>query len=994
MKSKKISRIVLTAIVLFLVYLAVGYLQNISDTSAGKIVQIISLLSSGILFLYKFLASQIPDFQKFGDALSNTLTRLLFKKAGIRSAINESPTVITDINAEQLRKIKAKLLDGVNKVCTQIQSNIQKSSIIISNQYEITQEELFFDSFKAFKLQTPGHKAQVYSYDSFECNVITGNPGNGKTYCLVNKILNKIEKVNAARQNNDYSSKIPIYISLSSWDYHSSLKDWLFESISNLYSNILTQHDIGILLSRQELFIFADGLDEVPLENQKDCFAAIIEFSRSNDIIFCCREEELRLLVVDEETDKVDNITIHELLPLSKDKVNETIKACKSNYKEIIHFLSTRQQLYEFVKFPLRLNLFLRVYDYSPNNLKQQIGSNISDDQIERLLWEQYDEQIFENKYATIGKGLLYPQEAFRTYITWLAKKMNSNSFFIEEMQPVWLDKPISSFLYYLMSRLLSCAVLSVGIGFFLAEPFDFIGNCLCASLFIVLFTMAFNKINKKVFTNAGLMVVIFSILLILITSIYQGFAVPRITSDMLGIFSKTEAFAGFLVGLFLGVIFGFRKSKQTPAADISPMQRPNEKYFFSLKSALKTGSIGGIGIGSFLGIAAYFIHSTFHNNYFDRWLEANVETFMGFLPLSLGFKIIAFGMIAGFFMGFLIFSLLGGRQKKLINQESNAIKTVVSQKEDFTLNLGIKKSLKFSLIYGFCVSTIVAIVYGSFIYFLTKDIDSLYRAAFVGIGAGIIALLWFGGFEFIQHWTLRLYLFLYGIAPFQYSKWLHIAQELAIIRRVGSSIQFYHPNLKSYYVSLQLESSDTKILDLKKSRALVFINCIMICFLLLIIAYPFVNRFLLHSYWRQQNDFQLISESPFIKKVNGTTIHIGKAGMLTINARGRVKLGTFTGSANATGTEIALLGFPISDVYDVVPAFKQGALLFWTSSIQHWRPIKTTGTLLTQSNVDSCVQTGAGEIVKFQFNDLEWHNNSGQLKVFLSLADTCSTKN
>ncbi|MBK5291146.1 MAG: NACHT domain-containing protein [Acidobacteriia bacterium] len=90
-----------------------------------------------------------------------------------------------------------------------------------------------------------------------------------------------------------------------------------------------------------------------------------------------------------------------------------------------------------------------------------------------------------------------------------------------------------------------------------------------------------------------------------------------------------------------------------------------------------------------------------------------------------------------------------------------------------------------------------------------------LVRGLGVGLGVGLVAGLFFGlvgmlgvgldkgGWFFLNHWSIRLLLWRYRHAPFQYVRFLDYAVERIFCRKVGGGYIFVHRMLMEYFASL-----------------------------------------------------------------------------------------------------------------------------------------------------------------------------------------------
>jgi hypothetical protein len=72
----------------------------------------------------------------------------------------------------------------------------------------------------------------------------------------------------------------------------------------------------------------------------------------------------------------------------------------------------------------------------------------------------------------------------------------------------------------------------------------------------------------------------------------------------------------------------------------------------------------------------------------------------------------------------------------------------------------------------------------------------------------GIAAALWYGGFDAIQHLTLRFMLRRRGCIPKRYDEFLDYAARLIFLQKVGPAYLFVHRQLLDYFAATGETSS------------------------------------------------------------------------------------------------------------------------------------------------------------------------------------------
>lgn len=86
----------------------------------------------------------------------------------------------------------------------------------------------------------------------------------------------------------------------------------------------------------------------------------------------------------------------------------------------------------------------------------------------------------------------------------------------------------------------------------------------------------------------------------------------------------------------------------------------------------------------------------------------------------------------------------------------------------------------------------------------LPTPMEFLFPGLLVGLAAGVLAGLWYGGMDVIYHYVLRLFLFRKDFIPWRYSHFLdYAADELGFLQKVGGGYMFIHRYLLEYFAGL-----------------------------------------------------------------------------------------------------------------------------------------------------------------------------------------------
>lgn len=953
----------------------------------------------GLASVPKWVKKQVPFIGWFTDLLEKYLG-------------NEKPTTVSgNVNPVFVEDAKVKLIEAVEKYINTQLSHAAKNVPTLSGGQKIAVGRTYYSDLGTLpKIEGMRQMESISEWQKHKM-LITGGEGAGKSTEMIMMVAEQIRLMKEAREGGNPKVLIPVLLSLNTWTvFHTKFKDWIIERLKDDYSLSLSQSEM--LVNNCDVMIFADGLDEIRNNvAQQTCFENLLKYSESSRIVFSCRKQDIIELLEKVNVPVACSIWVLELTQLSKDIIQSSIFNTQVNAKEIIGFMQSKEELYAWLNTPFLLNLFLKVYEFLKPHEKEEIRQ-MNNAEFMEFLMGRFDNDVMEHIYPKYEGVDLdeWPADKVRTYMVKLAERMDRNNIFnAEDLQPSWFETGRQRLIYYLVSRIASGLLLSIGAGLVVAEPGDFIGNGLCVSLVVVVLTCLYDhfRFDKKL--RYWGTILYFSIPTVVMAFLYQGLSVPRRSIDMyLGVFSRTESLAGILLGLFFGGVYGFRKSRQSALAawsDVRPLKCFREpgkvnKFDFNWRQSVLAGLRGGLALGAFMGGAAVLIDVLLPGSTFHGWLEKNAgryyhfdRSWLGVSPVRLQF--FTLGGVIGFFAG-LCFGLIMGGTGKNKKQEEQIIRI---DEDDFgkrkvkrrKLDRGIRVAFLFGFKYGVFVLVYSWIVLGISLLLMTKDIESLKRVFYMGIGTGLVSFLWFGGFDVIHHYILRYFLYAYGITPIRFDNWIRIVEKTTLMRRVGSAVQFIHIGLLNYYAGVRDKPEGLPLIDLRRKGLLKPLYWAGIPLLLLGMAYPFILK---HSgqYWKHPHHITLVSDTPrIVKTIGDHAVCCKKEGTLKLDVTGGVKVGTFTGTVSAAGTERGILVFPITDVYDTVAAWRHGALLYERRNrgvVSAWQPVIRELSLFGTA-CKASIKVCDGDTLFFMLNDKEYENNRFAFHVRMNFSDT-----
>jgi len=840
--------------------------------------------------------------------------------------------------------------------------------------------------------------------------VILGDSGIGKSYELIKRLGKACQHI-----ESDYTDaaslakkKMPVYIPLKALTgapdtlviYHYLKSDGsTFKSMSD--------DRLWDMIDRKQVIYFFDGLDEVMEYEWYSYLKAIEKMAKETTVFFSCRKEIYDEIIDDLYTkpNKVQEIKPAKVVlkPLTEHQIfaeiegSEYLGAVKK--EKILAYIRSHEYLLKHLSFPLILNLFLKVFDDLSDKDKIVIQTPEQEDALE-LLWCKFEDYIVARKHATALDTEIIKN---RTYTVWMAKIMGRSSFDIDTIQPNWLQKVSSvnevvpskslQVLYYLMTRITAAVLIGISVGSIIARPLTFLGNSILGGLIVTMLAGMFKKmrgndrgrrLNKL--TEVAY-VLLLTLALVIICGTYQGFVVPREDKDMYRwYFSFTEATPGMLLGVVLSVVFSYRIIMEANEGNYIV---PVEKYKFNWPHAWKEGLIWGvlvaIAVGGFaLSVKHFFPDSSF----IARWLPQTLDdisvsfTHRKVATAYVNLVLFAYAFTITFIVSFLIIIILASRYKDIR----------VSSGDKNRLNYGIKTSLLTAAMHTLLIIGIVSLLYSFMI--LKFGIASIWHGIFIAFGMSILAFLWVGGLEVMNHIILRVNLYFRGIAPLNYDPWLKFNRDMALVKEVGPSLSFYHNTLADYFSKYKLAGNDRIRLKEQLSGDKWF-YCIFLAVAAFLIYWPFQERFINDHFWKVGSEFH-VDKAAHVQKLTDTTFLVLKTGRLTMNAEGTIHIGTFTGYSSPAGITAGFMGVPIKAAYNLqkIDTFRHASFLY-KKSLGSGRWSKYYYVLPEMNDKEDTIwsHVAIGDTLHFWVNDREFQNNSDHYGLIIDILDNKKLK-
>jgi|GEM_PF-1845171 len=825
---------------------------------------------------------------------------------------------------------------------------------------------------------------------------ITGEPGSGKTFELLRRAGYLCEQLDPGLTTEAFleNRKIPLYIELKSLDQALDT-DWMTDYVlrTAAIANIpLKQEQVEELINSHQVVYFFDGIDEISESYIKDTVNGIGILSAGTGITASCREDVFIRLRHDNDLTE-ENLPAKVLVKkLDEDRIRSIINSLERSdeeKREMLALILENPALLELLSRSIFLNVYILVYNRLTPEEKAQLALRNSDASMD-VLWRNYEDIIFRKKLSPESDIL-----GIRTISVWLANLMGQESFYVESIQPRWLSKiheapgkepeivphVVLQRFYFVITRVLASMIIGIAMGCIIATPFALMSCSVIGGMTVSLLSAAYNNIVRKFSLRGFLPTAVFSVVnmavLISVCGLYQGFVLPRAPDEMLNAyFAPAECWSGVILGIALSTIFTYRIiMEQKKTQYILPI----EIFHFDWPHAIRYGLTWGVASGLITGAIAVYVKQSFQHHIFIRqwlipYLNRLIVDFDG-APLTSeneNYAVFAYAFLLTFVVSSIIIILLAGRynDKEETNDENKQ-----------QLNYGIISSRKHAGKHALKVAALVALLY----YFAMMRLEFAlwFFCLKITIGVTLLAFLWFGGMEVINHWILRVNLAVRGIAPRDYEPWVQAQKNMGLISPSGYKMKFYHGTLTAYYHRYPLKNNPRLRLKKNTWTDIWTYRLILLCCILLL-ALPFYRRYLLQDFWR--GPWDIVWKSSGFKEQNHAYL-APKGGTYYLKTGWFTNVGTFVGYVLPKGTTEGFMGMPIDSAYNLegFGKYRHAALLFRTQQPgKDWTPYRyATEVKMLYMNRD--------ERIEFLINDKEWHNNLGRYQVALIPCDTCA---
>ncbi|KAM3115973.1 NACHT domain-containing protein [Phormidesmis sp. 146-33] len=276
--------------------------------------------------------------------------------------------------------------------------------------------------------------------------LILGKPGAGKTTTLL-----ELARALVRKALDDPSEPMPFLLNLSSWkDPKQSIKEW---AIAELITKGVGSELSAKWFAEQKLLPLLDGLDEVRADLQPACVKAINQWLGGGEqpraIVVCSRREEYELY-----PEKLHLNGAIYLEELSDEQIESYLE--KVDRLALLDVLSQDAELLDLVRQPLLLSITLVAYrselaaQWQELRYTQERIKFLLDAYLERMLHRTINSRMYGVKKEPTSKQTCQ-------WLMTLAQQLERESqteFLIEKMQTTWLRTRTQRWLYLFLNPL------------------------------------------------------------------------------------------------------------------------------------------------------------------------------------------------------------------------------------------------------------------------------------------------------------------------------------------------------------------------------------------------------------------------------------------------------------------------------------------------------------------------------------------------------------
>jgi len=594
--------------------------------------------------------------------------------------------------------------------------------------------------------RTPRERRLFAVFQEDECLVVLGGPGSGKSVELMLLAHDLDETV----RQPPVPEHVPVYLPLSSWQSSDQdLSSWLKRQL-NGWPRRCAPGDVEGWIKSDALLPLLDGLDEVSPDDRPACVEAIDSYlsQHGGGLVLSSRPA-----AYEELAERLSHIRAKVILrPLSESRIESRLAGEGAELDTLGAALHANPELHELARSPLMLRLLIEAFRDAP---AAELGRVLERATAERVV------EVYVEKMEQRPGSERYGRERTRRILRWFARQLSEHKmdrFEIEQLQPSWLA-PSWRWLYAILSRGLSGAlVAAIFLLSFMSPLRDYwylplwglVAGVVTGAIDLLppwrapTTGKAWSRILRSGAGVAGLGLVSAIVFRLLWA------AAARPPDSLLGF---------YVLALVNGFVFGLRPG------DLRDDTRLFEtfRWGWSSKRGIQLALCGAL-----FGV-------------FVWWLvrrDAIIER-ARFALLFIELLTIPFGFLVGGIIGGLHGSTPEIRKRP---------------------NQGLWDSFKNSAKAFGCVVAFFVPVGSAF---TTWAMRSWMPGAVAGLGVGLLAALWFGGIDILQHLLLRTLLSATGPFPWRWFGFLDHGVNCGLLEKADGRYKFPHGMVRDYFRSL-----------------------------------------------------------------------------------------------------------------------------------------------------------------------------------------------